>query len=159
PSFQLGTGGTYYLFAKLDNTGGVNETDETNNVAQAPSTLSVTTTTPFIVDNSDQGYSESGPGGFNTGGGVYKGSARAHPKGSGSNAATWVIAGLASGSYAVQADWKGYSDQAPNATFQIYDGNSTTPLATVSVDQTKDASGVLVNGVPFQTLATINVTS
>ncbi len=154
PALQIATGGTYYLYAKLDSGNAIPETDETNNVAQAPQTVTVNGT---IIDNGQSGYTEVGSGWFNTVGGVYNGSARAHAKGTGANTATWQLTGLSSGSYQVQADWKGYSDQAPNATYQIYDG--ATLVASVTVDQTKDATGATINGVAFQTLATVNITS
>src|SRR5207302_11149682 len=44
-----------------------------------------------------------------------------------------------------------------NAPYAIYDG--TTLLQTVPVNQTQMASGSSFGGVPFQTLATINITS
>src|SRR5262249_24886791 len=41
PSLQITTGGSYYLFAKVDSANAILETDETNNVAQAPAPIAV----------------------------------------------------------------------------------------------------------------------
>src|SRR5262249_52505131 len=53
--------------------------------------------------------------------------------------------------------WNAWWNQASNATYLIYDG--TTLVRTVVVDQRPAPSGTTVNGVVFQTLATVNVSS
>src|SRR5207237_3767731 len=77
--------------------------------------------------------------------------------GSGQNTATWRAGGLGSGLYQVQASWHPYGNQASNAPYAIYDGS--TLLQTVLVNQTQMASGPSFGGVPFQALATVNLTS
>ena len=112
-----------------------------------------------ILNDGQAGYyTESGAGWFTSVGGIYgNGSARAHAAGTGGNTATWQVSGLAPGAYLVQATWKGYSDQASNATFSVYDGN--TLLGAASVNQKLDPTGQLVNGATFQTLVTAQVAS
>jgi len=67
------------------------------------------------------------------------------------------VTGLASGFYQVQVSWHPYPNQATNAPYAIYDG--TTLLQTITVNQTLTAGGSSFGGVPFQTLATVNITS
>ena len=57
----------------------------------------------------------------------------------------------------MQASWNAVANEATNAPYALYDGS--TLLTTVLVDQTKKASGPSYGGVPFQTLATVTVTS
>src|SRR2546425_678301 len=55
PSLQITTGGTKYLFANVDAANAILETNETNNVTQAPQGMVVTG--PLIIDNAQPGYS------------------------------------------------------------------------------------------------------
>src|SRR5262249_21748044 len=130
PNLQITTGGVYYLFAKVDSGNAVLETNESNNVAQAPQTLTVAG--PVIVDNSQSAYSETGSGwlGWSAG---YGGNLRYHAAGSGANTAIWQATGLSGTSYEVEATWNGDPNHANNAAFSIYDGS--TLLQTVSVNQ------------------------
>jgi hypothetical protein len=155
PTFAPLPAGTYYLLAKLDSGDAFVETDETNNVAAAPQPLVVMG--PQIVDNGAGGYSETGAWTTET---VpsYGGNERyTTSNGAGQNTATWQVAGLATGFYQVQATWHPYPNQATNAPYTIYDG--TTLLQTVTMNQTMPANGPAFGGVPFQTLATVKITS
>jgi PKD repeat protein len=157
PSFQLSRTGSYYLFAKLATTNFA-ETDaanDTNNLAEAPSAVTVTGAT--IVDNGTAGYSETGTWRTESVSGAYGGTDRYASSTSGSNSATWQVTGLAAGSYTVQASWNAVANEATDAPYALYDGS--TLLSTVLVDQTQKASGPSYGGVPFQTLATVTVTS
>jgi len=110
-----------------------------------------------IVDNGTPGYSETGIWATET---VpsYGGNERyATSSGTGQNTATWQVQALTPGFYQVQASWHPYPNQATNAPYAIYDGS--TLLQTVSVNQTLAASGPSFGGVPFQTLATVYITS
>src|SRR2546426_8298349 len=110
-----------------------------------------------IADNGTPGYSETGLWATET---VpsYGGTERyATSSGTGQNTATWQVQGLTTGFYQVQASWHPYPNQATNAPYSIYDGS--TLLQTVAVNQTLAASGPSSGGVPFQTLATVNITS
>src|SRR5205807_4378594 len=131
---------------------GANDTNDVALTAQAAQVLG-----PIIVDNGTAGYSETGN--WNTETVLtYGGDERyATSSGSGQNTATWQATGLASGLYHVQATWHPYGNQATNAPYAIYDGS--TLLQTVPVNQTQPASGPSFGGVPFQTLATVNITS
>src|SRR5262249_4789184 len=71
--------------------------------------------------------------------------------------ASWQVTGLPSGSYTVQATWNASSNHPSNAPYAIYDG--TTLVRTVFVDQRPAPSGVVVGGVAFQDLGTVQVTS
>jgi subtilisin family serine protease len=154
PALQIGLGGVYYLFAKIDSGSAILETNENNNVAQAPQTISVVG--PVIVDNSQAGYSETGSGWLNWGLG-YGGSLHYHAAGSGANTATWQATGLSPGLYQIQATWNGDGNHASNAPFSIYDG--TTLRQTVLVNQTVTPSGPSFGGVNFQNLATVTINS
>jgi subtilisin family serine protease len=153
PALQITVGGTFYLFARVDSTNAILETDETNNVAQAPQPVAVRG--PIIVDNGQAGYAESGTGWQSWAAG-YGGGLRYHAAGTGGNTATWQAGSLTAGYYTVQATWNGDSNHAPNAPYTIYDG--TTLLQTVRVDQRANPSGTVVGGVAFQNLATIQLT-
>jgi hypothetical protein len=154
PSLSIPTAGTYYLFAVVDATHSVLETDETNDVAQAPQPIVVVA--PIIVANGQTGYSETGSGWVSYPVG-YNGTLRFHAAGSGANAAVWQATGLAPGSYTIQVTWNGAVNHASNAPFAIYDG--ATLLTTVSVNQQAAPSGAAVGGVVFQDLATVQVSS
>src|SRR5262249_2318970 len=154
PSLQITTGGTFYLFARVDNSGAILETNENNNVVQAPQTIMVSG--PVIVDNAQPAYSETGTGWQSWSAG-YAGTLRYHAAGSGSNTAVWQASGLAAGTYSVQATWNGDANHATNAPFSIYDGS--TLLQTVLVDQRAWPAGDLVSGVRFQALITVPITS
>src|SRR5262249_25414735 len=146
PALSFSSGGTYYLFAKVDNGNTASETDESNNVAQAPA--QVVGSGPVIVDNGAPGYAETGSGwlGWPTG---YNGSVRYHNAGSGADTASWQLGGLAAGDYTVQSTWNGSSNHASNATYQIYDGS--TLVQTVVVNQRTGPTGALVGGGPSPT--------
>src|SRR5262249_54444941 len=147
PSLLIPTGGTYYLFANIDSTDAVLETDETNNVAQAPQALTVAA--PVIVDNGQPGYAETGSGWTDWAAG-YNSGRRFRTPGSGPDTASWQATALAPGYYTVQATWSGSSNHASNAPYAIYDG--TTLLETVTVDQRPTPSGTVVGNAVFQDL-------
>src|SRR5713226_9244323 len=157
PNFQFSSGGSYYLLATLTSgsfveSDGANDTNDVAVTSQAVQVLG-----PIIVDNGTAGYSETGV--WNTETVLsYGGNERyASSSGTGQNTATWQATGLASGLYQVQTTWHPYGNQASNAPYAIYDG--TTLLQTVPVNQTQMASGGSFGGVPFQTLAIVNITS
>jgi hypothetical protein len=158
PALQLLTGGTYYLLAALTADPSWVESDavnDTNNVAASAQTVQVSG--PVIVDNGTAGYSETGTWATETVN-AYGGSERyATSSGTGQNTATWQVTGLPAGRYQVQVTWHAYGNEASNAPYAIYDGS--TLLQTVTVNQTQAASGASFGGVPFQTLATLNITS
>jgi len=158
PSLQLPNGGTYYLLARLTAGSSWMESDaakDSNDVAVAPQTVQVSG--PVIVDNGTAGYSETGA--WTTENvTAYNGSERyAAAGGTGQNTATWQATGLPAGLYQVQATWHAYGNQSSNAPYAIYDG--ATLLQTVAVNQTLTPSGSSFGGVPFQTLARVNITT
>jgi glucose/arabinose dehydrogenase len=117
----------------------------------------------IIVDNTDAvGYAESGQGWQSLASEGYNGNLRYAPAGSG-NTATWQVTGLLTGDYDVQVTWTAGANQATQATYQIYDGD--TLLQTVIIDQTQTPSGTithgttLINGSAFQSLYTAHISS
>jgi hypothetical protein len=155
PGLTIPTGGTYYLFAVVDSTDTVLETDETNNVTQAAQPVAVAG--PVVVDNGQPGYAETGSGWTDWAAG-YNGGLRFHAPGGGADTASWQASGLPAGYYTVQATWNASSNHASNASYAIYDGS--TLLGVVVVDQRPAPSGgVTLGGVVFQTLATVRITT
>lgn len=112
-----------------------------------------------MVDDGQAGYSEVGSDWFQVPWfyGDYNHECNLAPADSGSDAAAWQVPGLAPGTYTIQASWIGYHNNGTSAPYRIYDGD--TLIATVRVDQTVTASGDVVDGTAFQTLAGINITS
>ena len=56
---------------------------------------------------------------------AYQGTARTHPAGTGQNTADWIFIGLQPGWYDVRLTWPTAADQAPDATYTIYDGTTS----------------------------------
>jgi hypothetical protein len=111
-----------------------------------------------VVDNGDPTYSETGTWTTQSDKGAYAGSDRYTPAaGNGLATATWVVTGLAPGTYAIEASWGPYYNQSTNAPYAIYDGS--TLVQTVTADQTKTPSGATAGGVPFQILTHVTITS
>jgi subtilisin family serine protease len=154
PALQFSVAGSYYLVARLNDSGTVPESNTGNNLTQSAQPIVVTGA--VILDNGQPGYSDSGSW-FDSSLG-YGGSLRYAASGNGSSTATWQTSGLAAGTYKVQATWNGYYNHATNAPFSIYDGTSL--LTTVLVNQQPAPNAdATVNGTPFQTLATVTVNS
>lgn len=55
PSLQFANPGTYRFFARVDDAAGIGETNEANNVIQAPQQVVVTGPAATIVDNGQPG--------------------------------------------------------------------------------------------------------
>jgi hypothetical protein len=158
PLLQLPNGGKYYLVAALTADPSWAESDatnETNDVTVAAQPVQVSG--PVIVDNGTVGYSETGV--WTTEAvSSYGGTERyAQSSGTGNNTAAWQVTGLSPGRYQVQVTWHEYGNEATNAPYAIYDG--ATLLQTIAVNQTQPPSGASFGGVPFQTLASVNITS
>jgi hypothetical protein len=159
PTFQFANGGGYTLFAVLNADNSFTESDaanDTNNLAASAQPTVVSG--PVVVDNGDPTYSETGTWTSQLDKGAYGGSDRYTPAGgNGSTTATWVVTGLAPGTYAIEASWGPYYNQSTNAPYAIYDGS--TLVQTVTADQTKTPSGATAGGVPFQILTHVTITS
>jgi hypothetical protein len=114
-------------------------------------------TLPSIIDDGTAGYTQTGPNWQSWTPDGYGGELRYAPAGAGESSASWQLQGLTSGSYIVQATWFAHPSHASNAPYQIYDGS--TLLQTVLVNQQILPSGPTYGNEPFQTLATVNITS
>jgi hypothetical protein len=155
PAFQFGSGGSYYLLATYTS-GTFVESDggnDTNNLAVSAQAMQVLG--PVIVDNGTAGYTETGI--WNTEAVPSDGGTERYATGSGQNTAAWQVSGLPAGLYQVQVTWHAFGNESSNAPYAIYDG-STLPQ-TVLVNQTMMPSGASFGGAPFQTLATVNITT
>jgi PKD repeat protein len=129
-------------------------TDEAGVSTTATTNVPVYST--VILDDSQPGYTEVGPGWMGWGAG-YGGNLRYNVAGPGAASAIWQGNGLTPGTYIVQATWSGSANHASAATYSIYDGNTLVQTATIS--QTVDPVGPVFGGVPFQTLANITLNS
>jgi uncharacterized protein (DUF1800 family) len=114
------------------------------------------------VDDQDGGFTATSgwSPGYTTAGtsgrAPFQGSLTYAPPGTGTETATWSFSGLEPGQYRVSATWVGYPGAAPDAPFTVCDG--TTPLGTVSVDQSSDAAGFGDGGSAWQDLGTFPLT-
>src|SRR5205085_7934640 len=150
----------YYLFAKVDNSNDIFETDENNNVVQASSTIVVSG--PVIVDDVDAGYAEVGSGWNSNTSLGYNGHYRWHQSTPGAtDTATWQVASLPSGTYAVQLTWVGgFGNRPTNTPLWIYDGATLLTPTPIRLNQNNDPQGsTVINGATFQTLLTTSITS
>ncbi len=166
-------GGAYHLFAVIDAAGAIHESDETNNIISATQPLTVSgppVFPPTVVDDSGSGFSTTGTGWTAGGTGGYGGQVQTTgggpgpgTGGTGANTATWQLTGLAPGDYQVAVTWTTAAGQATDAMYTLEDGS--TPLRSVTVDQTRKplgppfGGGPGTTGAPFQTLATVHVAS
>jgi subtilisin family serine protease len=167
PSFSISTPGTYYLFAKLDAGGAVAETDETNNVAQAPRALVVSGSpggSGAIIDDGDPGYSDLGGGWvINDLPGGYLADHRSHAAGVGGAVAGWTFdssissAALPPTSYKVYVTWVPGANRASNAPYTVYD--NFTALGTIQADQRLNPADDFNSGVWWKYLGTFNFVS
>lgn len=160
------TGGGGLSSADLDANGnyigGSLQYTPVSSVTLAPGTAAILMKTSVVIDNGQVGYSETGSGWTSYGAPwLYNGNSRNHA-GNATTAtatATWQDGGLAAGTYTIEADWHGSANHASNAVYQIYDGNGNL-LASGTVNQRVNSTGgSTVNGVTFQKVATVNLTT
>jgi len=80
---------------------------------------------------------------------------------SASDSATITVCGLTPGTHAVQVTWKTWGgDRSTKATYQVFDGNATTPVLTATVDQNQTPTGgSTLRNTPFQPIGTAVCTS
>jgi hypothetical protein len=111
---------------------------------------------PVLVDNGTANYSETGTW-STAGGGGFDGSYRfaAGSPGGATATATWQFAVPPASGYNVEVSWVPFPNRATNATYQVfYNG---TLVATQVVNQQQAPVGTTVNGVTYQSLATISL--
>jgi len=109
-----------------------------------------------VDDSSPSGYTQTGDWTTDSGLGVNN-ELVYHPGGDATaSTATWAAGGLAAGSYAVQADWNGYSGHSPSAQYTVLVNG--TAVGSYSEDQTAaSAGGPAAGNLVFQTIATVSV--
>lgn len=111
-----------------------------------------------IIDNGAAGYTKSGS--WNTKRFVGRdrdidlaaSTANATPTAT----ATWNFTNLEAGSYRVHVTWARATNQASNAPFTLFDGN--TALSTVLVNQKNSPSGLSVSSSTWASLGTVAIT-
>jgi hypothetical protein len=158
PAFQINANGVFYLLGVLNSNNDFLESDsgnDTNDIAVSSSTTTVSG--PIIIANGQSGYSDVGGWTTESQSGDYGGTDRyASAAGNGNNTATWTFT-EPPGKYTVEIAWLKYSNQATNAPFAIYDGN--TLLTTILVDETQSPVGSVYGGATFQLVATVNIST
>lgn len=114
---------------------------------------------PVIIDNGKPGYTETGTGWFTwptpTAGSPtgYSGTIRAtRGAGTGQNTASWSVSNLPLNQQLdVRVTWAADpANRASNAQYKVFDGPNL--LATVTISQRNQPSGMTVGGVQFQLL-------
>ena len=149
PPLQLPTsGGTYYLFAFVDNDSAFPESNETNNVTAAAGPVTVAGT---IIDDLQPGYSETGSGWSSYTGAGYDNEVR-YRAATDPSTATWQATDLPAGDYDVQVTWNADSNHATNTPYVVKVNG--TVVGTFTVNQMIAPTGTIVDGVAFQTLLT-----
>ncbi len=109
-------------------------------------------------DDGDSCYAEAVPDWLAGSAAAYQSDSRRHPElppdspPTGTNTATWTFPSVPPGWYQVQATWPDASDQAAEAHYKIYEGE--TLLDEVSVDQRTVPAGPVDEGTAWQTLTT-----
>jgi hypothetical protein len=161
PTPTIPNAGSQCLFAVLDSANVIPESNETNNAFVTSTPVNVTGSaagsTNVIIDNGQSGYAETGSGWLTASVG-YNNNQRYHPTSTVAATASWQLSNLSTGTYTLAADWNAYYNHATNVTYQIYDGNGTL-LATSTVNQQTAPTGTAINGVTFQNLATVTLSS
>ena len=76
--------------------------------------------------------------------------------GSSSSTATWTLP-VSAGSYEVDATWVAASSLSTNVTYKIFDGDGTTPLNSVSVNQRNAPGGVVDEGINWTSLGSYTI--
>ncbi len=127
-----------------------NQSFQMTSMGNLPTPVSAT------LDFGQPGYSETGTGWTDRLGG-YGNTFRSVSSGTGQNTATWFMTGLSEGQYVIQATWVSSPNNATNATYRIYDGD--TLVDTAVVNQKIPPAGKNVNGITFSTLTTRTLTS
>lgn len=113
---------------------------------------------PEMVDDGELTYAEAGTAwAVTTNSAATGGDYRTHSKGSGTNAATWTLAGLASGYYEVFTTWQvRSSDGTADAPYTILDG--TTSKGTLKVNQLLAPADEQSGGQSWESLGTYQIT-
>ena len=139
PTAQFAPGRQCYFAQATD------DQDMPGNVAATTSMVEFTA----ALDNSQSGYTESGPGwGDGPGGQAFLDGSRRHATGSGENTAAWVFSDLPAGQYKVYATWPVGGDQATDAPFSVFDGGSA--VGTEAVNQQLAPAGEMIDGWVWQ---------
>jgi hypothetical protein len=126
-----------------------NDADEAPFDFSVAGTVSVVPPVPVIVivDNGDAGY--AAVGGWNTYNGAgAQGDFAYKTAGSGTATASWTLNGLTAGQYRVSVTWQAFKNRAEDAPYTVLDGS--TPLATVTFDQTQAPADFVEDGVQWQ---------
>lgn len=111
---------------------------------------------PVVIDDSDPGFSFTGEWTRWSNQG-FLGDVHESLPGSGSDVAHWTFSNLNPGQYTVAATWTPNHNRASNAPFTVLDGS--TAVATTVVDQRAAPAEFSADGVWWNTLANVTVTT
>ncbi len=114
-----------------------------------------TTSSVFVVDDGDAGYSATAGWMLSTGSGA-QGDFDFAPVGTGLETATWTLGGLSAGDYRVSVTWEAFINRAIDVPYTVLDG--VMELGTVAVDQTALPATFTDGGVPWEDLGVYTIT-
>ena len=111
-----------------------------------------------IMDDSQAGYTESGTGWTASSGSQdYLGGSRRHAAGTGENKASWNFPDLPACWYEVYLTWTAQGDQATDASYVVYDGD--TVVDTIEVNQQTAPQGEMAEGWVWQLVGSYRITT
>jgi len=123
-----------------------------------PPHASSTPGSPFVVSDTQAGFSITGIGWNSTSTGYFGELLQINNSAPGAATATWQTSSLAAGSYTLAVDWHtASSTNTSSAVYKIYDG--ATLVTTVTINQQQLPSGVVNGGSIFQSLGTVHISS
>lgn len=108
-----------------------------------------------IIDNGDTGFSQTGNWlhhAFGYGGDMLSGNGI-----NGVDTARWQFTSLQAGTYDVDVTWQRAGDRETEVTYRISSEVGGTELARATIDQTKNPTGEMFGGRPFQTLHRVTI--
>ncbi len=111
----------------------------------------------LTIDDTTAGFRAIGNWATNPNSLAYSGQFHSIAAGQGTDQSTWTFAGLAPGQYRVLATWVPFGNRATNAPFTVADG--TASQHTVTVNQQQAPGDVSADGVTWNSLITVNVTT
>lgn len=88
--------------------------------------------TPWIVDNGDAGFTNHGGCWQVTNASARQGTQYTNNKGTGSEKVSWTVTDLAPGWYEVSTTWAPAGNQASDAPYRVFDGDTAEGLVLIN---------------------------